>query len=883
MTTADHVHPPANLDLFREKVTAARRRAGRLQKELADTLGIDAQVLSRKLHGIKHTFPTHVEVKQIIKTLAAWDAITTKVEAIELLTLMGLRAESFSDEEWNMVPLKRLEPAPQSSMRSIAAFSPIQLASAPLPVPSTSLIGREYHVHMLLNRLRQPSVRLLTLFGTGGVGKTRLALEVARAAQQDFSDGVFFVSLATISDVALVPSTIVQALHLAEPIAGGDPGRQGLVSHEDVLKSFLREKELLLVLDNVEQIPGIAHFIGDLLNTISALKVMVTSRAVLHLYGEHEFDVPPLEVCTLELATDLAYVSQFPAIRLFVERARAVNATFQITENNAAIIADICAHLDGLPLAIELAAVRTRVLPLSAIQQRLAEGTGQRLTFLRTTTYNVLQRHQTLHDTLEWSYGLLDARQQRLFRRLGIFLGGWSLHAALTIAMAEDETTTLDDVLEQIEALIDHSMVKRMPLEEAASPFALPDVKRSRERAELAGRIGDTGNSHGQNSEENPEPRFHFLETIREYALGRLATCGELEDIHRRHATYYLAFTERIGPDLSGRGQSVAASMLAREQDNLRAALAWAIEHDEVEIAQRMCAALGMFWEARTQFQEAHRWLDAVLKMTRETAPAIRARFLMAASRIALWEIACERSRELAQEALALYEAVDDFIGKTWAIFQIGDTWHMQGEYTLAARYLEESLQLQRQQENWRGYAFTLSRLGAMAILQGDFPQAWTRLREAVVLLREYSEEGLLNVTLVYLGVLALVQSDLVQSLDYLREGLLLAQQTSNRYMLAIDLIAFGCLLGVIQGPFYAARVCSGGESLLESLNTALPAAYRPLYTAYLGSIKSQVDEATWMTWWTEGKGLSQEELGVLALDAEIAPSQSPLPGSHLL
>jgi len=311
MTIGAHVHSLTNLDLFREKVAAARRQTGRLQRELADALGIDAQVLSRKLHGAKQSFLTHAEVKQIIKALATWDAISTQDEAIELLTLMGLRAESFSEQEWNAAPLNRLElfvgnqPTARGQRRGrfIAPTASAELAervsipsAPPLPAPSTSLIGREWLMQMLLDRLRHPSVRLLTLLGTGGVGKTRLALEVARSAQHDFADGVVFVSLATIRDAALVPSTIAQALRLSEPLAGSAPGWQSLSSHEDVLKGFLREKELLLVLDNVEQIPDIAPFISDLLSSAAALKVMVTSRAVLHLYGEHEFDVPPLKV-----------------------------------------------------------------------------------------------------------------------------------------------------------------------------------------------------------------------------------------------------------------------------------------------------------------------------------------------------------------------------------------------------------------------------------------------------------------------------------------------------------------------------------------------------------------------------------------------------------
>ena len=828
-------NPPTNLDLFREKVTDARRQAGRLQKELAIALGIDSRVLSRKLHGARQTFLTHEQVKLVVKTLASWDAISTQVEAIELLALMGLRRESFSYEEWRAIPLKRLEPAPHNNpaATSFAAHS----AYAPLPVPSTSLIGREALAQTLLDRIRQPEVRLLTLFGTGGVGKTRLALKAAHALRHDFADGMYFVSLATIHDAVLVPSTIVQALGLSEPVMRGDPGRQGVSSREDLLKGFLREKSLLLALDNVEQIPGIASFIGDLLNTAPLLKVMVTSRSVLRLYGEHEFEVPPLEVCALDAVSNVDYVSQFPAIRLFVERAQAVYPVFHMSESNVATIAQICARLDGLPLALELAAARTKVFSLPMILEKLTDGTGQGLTFLRSTARNVLQRHQTLQDTLDWSYGLLGPQLQSLFRHLGVFLGGWTLDAVVAIGLAADKTVTWDEALDMIEALIDHSLVKRMLLETGS-----PDEQR--------------------------EPRFYFLETIREHALGRLEACGEREEAQRRHARYYMAVAEHIEPKLYGREQSEAVSMLAREQDNLRAALEWSIEHHEGEMAQRMCGALGIFWEARTSFQEAHRWIDVALNMMQEASPAIRAKLLMAAARLALWEIACERSRELAEEALALYEAVGDDVGRTSAIFQIGDSWHMQGEYTLATRYLEESARQLREQGNWRIYAFALSRLGAIAMLQNNFSQAWAWLNEALPLLREYSEPGLLIVTLVYLGVLAMVQGDLNKGATYLREGLLLAQQTGNRYMLASDLIAFGCLLGTTRGPSYAAKVCSAAEALFASLNTAVPAAYIPLYSTYLGGLKSLIDVATWEAWWAEGKALSQEEVTRLALEA---------------
>ncbi|GCF10458.1 ATP-binding protein [Dictyobacter arantiisoli] len=830
MTKKDQTHSPDNLALFREKVTAARRRAGRLQRELAKDLSIDSQVLSRKLHGARQAFPTHTEVKQIIKSLAAWDAIATRAEADELLTLMGLKPNSFSEQEWQSAPLKRLEVSPPTTFSPMTPSPNILQITTSLPAPPTPLIGREYHVQILVERLRQASVRLMTLRGTGGVGKTRLALEVAHAARHDFADGVFFVPLATIYNVALIPSSIVQALQRMEHMAESSPNRPSNLSHEDMLKQFLRNKQMLLILDNVEQIPEIASFVSNMLSSTRTIKIMVTSRTVLHLYGEYEFDVPPLAVCAPDQSSDLAYVVQFAAIQLFIERAQAVNPTLPLTQDTIAVISQICTRLDGLPLAIELAAARTKVMSLPKILQRL--NNQMSLPLLRTTTRNTLQRHQSLQATLDWSYGLLDAHHQTLFRRYSVFLGGWTVEAALAVVMADNHLATLDDIFEQMETLIDQSLVKRMP------------------------------------QGESLEPRFSFLETIREFGQGQLEANGEREVMQRWHAAYYRTFAEDIAPPLFGPEQATAVALVTQEQDNLRTALAWAIEHNEAEIVLHISSTLGRFQEARNHFHEAHRWIDNVFRMKTETPAARRANLLMGAARLARWEEEQERSRALAQEALQLYEEAGDQIGRTWALFQIGDTWHMHGDYAQASQYLEESLQLLREQEDWRNYTFTLSRLGALAALQGNIQQARVWLDEAIILLREYNEPGLLNVTLVYLAIGCVIQDDLTESITYLREGLRIAQQTSNHYMLATDLTIFGCVLGLICEPSYAAHICSAAEELYEKLNASVPDAYRPLYNRKLAEVKARADTASWEKWWDEGRLLSADQACILALSA---------------
>ncbi|GCE21323.1 ATP-binding protein [Dictyobacter kobayashii] len=720
-TNKDSVHSLASLKLFHDLVTTARRRTGRLQKELADALSIDAQVLSRKLHGARKSFPTHAEVKQIVKVLADWEAITTRAEAVQLLSVMGLKAESFSEQDWVSAPLNKLELAPaQMSPSSTVPALPLVAQAVPLlPGPTTALIGREYQVELLLNQLQQDSVRLLTLFGMGGVGKTRLALEVAHAVQPAFADGVFFISLLSLREAALIPSTLVQTLQLNDPVAERSTDKQGPFSHEEVLKNFLRHKQLLLVFDNVEQIPDIAPFISNLLQSAQTIKIMVTSRVLLHLYGEYEFDVPPLTICTSDQVTNPAAFEQFAAIRLFIERAQAVNPAFRMTQHNAETISRICTRLDGLPLAIELAAARSKVLPLSKILQWLTDGTGQ--TFLRSTAHNMLQRHQTLQATLDWSYELLPPSYQALFRHYGVFVGGWTLEAAQAIVLPDNQPVDLADVLEQMEFLIDQSLVKRMRLDEMSS-------------------------------EENTEPRFHLLETIREYALGQLDAAGERAHVQRRHASYYLDLVERNESRLSGPEQLAAMALFFHEQGNLRAALAWATEHDENEIALRISSALGRFWEARMQFHEAMRWIDVVFNMHADSALTARAKLHMGAARLALWEIGYGRARELAQEALTLYDKAGNRAGRTWALFQIGDSWLMQGDYRSASPYLEECLRLLHEQEDWRNYAFTLSRLGALATLQGNIRQARLWLSEAMQLLREYNEPGVLIITLVTWG-----------------------------------------------------------------------------------------------------------------------------------
>jgi predicted ATPase len=402
-----------------------------------------------------------------------------------------------------------------------------------LPAQLTPLIGREREIATVKEILQREEVRLLTLTGPGGVGKTRLGLRVAADLIEDFEDGVRFVSLAVIRDPELVVVTIARALELEEA---------GERSPLERLKAHLREKRLLLLLDNFEHVVETAPAVAELLRACSRLKALVTSREVLHLSGEHEFPVPPLELPDTEHPSDIEALSRKASVALFIQRAQAVEPDFRMTGENAPAVSGICRRLDGLPLAIELAAARTRLLTPQALLTRL----HHRLRVLTGGARDAPARQQTLKRTIEWSYALLAADEQQLFRRLAVFVGGCTLEAVVNAA-GEPET----EVLEGLEALVEKSLLRRV-------------------------------------EQVNGEPRLSMLETIREYALERLAMCGEEEDVCSRHARYYLALA--AAPKLTTGEQVARLDRLETEHGNLRAALGWFLDRGETEAALRLGA-----------------------------------------------------------------------------------------------------------------------------------------------------------------------------------------------------------------------------------------------------------------------------------------------------
>lgn len=437
------------------------------------------------------------------------------------------------------------------------------------PVPLTSFVGREQEIAAVCTLLRHPEIRLLTLIGPGGVGKTRLALQIAMCLTENFAEQVRFISLMDTSDPALVIPTIAQALGLQEL------GSRPLLEH---LQAFLKEKRLLLLLDNVEQVIEAAPTLAHLLEACPDLKILATSRAVLRVSGEQTFLVPPLALPNLVQLPNKEALLQYPAITLFVERARTVLPEFSLTEENSRIIAEICTHLDGLPLAIELAVPRLKVLSPQTLLERLAH----RFELLTHGMRDVPGRHQTLQKTLEWSYRLLNLREQQLFRALSIFVGGCTLPALETIWELTGHQQEREVVLEGVTSLLEKSMLS-------------------------------------SSTQEAGEPRLLLLRMVREYGVQCLTLSGELEQFQWAHATYYLALAEEAEPALKGPQPRLWLERLQREHENLREALCFLIAQGEnetsrgTEMALRLVKVLERFWIIGGHVQEGRDFLHNLL------------------------------------------------------------------------------------------------------------------------------------------------------------------------------------------------------------------------------------------------------------------------------
>jgi predicted ATPase/DNA-binding SARP family transcriptional activator/DNA-binding CsgD family transcriptional regulator len=695
----------------------------------------------------------------------------------------------------------------------------------------TSFVGREREMLEVKRALAMS--RLLTLSGAGGSGKTRLALEVARDLVGAYPDGVWLVEFAPLTEGALVPQAVAKALRV--------PEQQGRELTE-ALVDDLREKKLLLVLDNCEHLVEEAAQLADaLLSSCPHLRVLATSRETLDVEGELVRRVDPLSVPSADpdahrgpAAGELA---RYEGVRLFMERARLRSPHCELTEENSGTVAQICRRLDGMPLALELAAARVRALSLEQISQRLENS----LKLLKGDSRTASPRQRTLRATLEWSYNLLSEEERALLRRLSVFAGGWTLEAAEE-AVGPSEDAGEEDVLELLSKLVDKSLVV----------------------TEVSG--GEVR-------------RYRLLEPVRQYAIERLEASGEAEAFRHRHASFFLALAEEAAPQLSGAQQQAQAwaERLEEEHDNMRSALSWSLEN-EPETAFLLGGALARFWEMRAHFVEGSAWLESALRQSDRadaaTDAATRAKLLSEAGTFAFHRAHFDHAIELHGEALELYRQVGDDGGVAFALMCLGAQHFEKGDHERAAPFLEEALELSRKIGDKQNTSGTLHNLAEVERQRGNYERAKTLGMESIALSREAEDQWHLARVVGWVGMLAVWSGDdhdLAET--FLEEGLTLSRDIGNWPYVAYCLEGFAGLAGARGQGALAARLWGAAEALRSNIGAPPSLDARPLYEPSKAAVRTRLGEEAWEAAFAQGSAMSAEVAADYALSEEVVPT----------
>ena len=746
----------------------------------------------------------------------------------------GASARSLKEE----IAAGRFQVHPTQAAGPPAEQTPGRRAEAHnLPDQRTAFVGRDREMVELKRALAM--TQLLTLTGTGGLGKTRLALEVASDLVGAYPDGVWLVELAPLSDGKLVPQAVADALGVEER-----PGQ----SLAESLVDDLRKKRVLVVLDNCEHlIEAAAQLVDALVSACPHLRVVATSREALEVEGEFVWRMEPLSVPDAprdgdrdaHRASSAGELERYDAVRLFVERARRYSPQFELGQDNAGAVAQICRGLEGMPLAIELVAARMDILAAEQIAERLDRALG----LLRSGSRAANPRHQTLRATLSWSFEYLDAPERKLFGRLSVFAGGFSLEAAESVG--EGQVIGRSDVLESLLVLVDKSLV-------------------------VAGPTGDRG------------ARYRLLEPLRQYARERLEASGEDEAFRHRHAEFFLGLAEEAAPQLTGAQQQEWANRLEVDHDNMRAALSWSLER-ESETALRLAGALARFWQMRARFVEGSAWLEAALNQDGRADAATRAKLSSEAGTFAFYRADFERAIELHGEALELYRELGDDNGVAFALLCLGAQYLEKGDYESAAPFLEEALALSRRIGDKPNTAGTLHNLAEVERQRGNYQRAKALGMESIALAREIGDKWRLARIVGWVGLAAVWsghEHDLAEGL--LKEALALDRELGSWSYGAFCLESFAGLAGARGQEARAARLWGAAEAVRNSIGAPRPLDDTVLlYKNSMAAARAQLGEEAWEAAFAEGRTMSAEEAAEYALSEKVAHvTERPRAGS---
>ena len=861
---------------------AARKERGWTQQQVADRIGAPLPLnISRWENGM--TFPSAYYVERLCQLFG---------KSIGELGLSQIESEAQGESTYS---------TPEHSEGAYRADL-LTFRDDSLPLPLTPLVGRDEDVKAVCALLQRPEVRLVTLTGTGGIGKTRLALRVATELSADFRNGVAFVSLAALQDPTLVIPTIIQTLGLKEAEHW---------SPLDLLQLALSDRQQLLVLDNFERLVQAAPHIVDLLARCPHLKVLVTSRAVLQVRGEYEFQISPLALPNREHIPACETLAEYAAVVLFLQRAQAINPDFQLTESNAATIASICHCLDGLPLAIELAAARIKLLSPQELLARLENP----LAVLTGGPRDLPVRQQTLRNTLLWSYQLLSDWEQRLFRLLSVFVGGCTMEAVEAVAASRVSNEQEHYVLDGLASLISKSLLRTV-------------------------------------QQEGEPSRLFLLETLREYGWECLQASGETEWVRAAHAEYYLRLAEEAEQHLSGREQARWLARLEHEHSNLRAAQEWFLDQAEEgaggEMALRLATALGQFWlmrgygsYGRLAFEraltnsegvgahslakgfatagviasgqgdlgQAETWITESLALSRQLCDTRgEARALRELGNVAMLRGENTRAHTLLEKGLTLFKDLGDALGISDSLVTLADALLIQGKYTRASSLLEESLAFYRSIGPLAKVSQALNLLASAVFYQGDVLRAQTLLEESLALAREADDKDNIAYALMLRGLVHLIQGETTAARTHLEEGLALARRGGwqermawgiyglgwtaffeNRYETARSLFEEGLALiyavgnqvftafyleglaSVIgmQGPLaQAARLWGVADALRTALDAPVPPVMLLTYEQLRKLLQCRLGEEAFYILWHQGQTMTHKQ--VLSIEESI-------------